>query len=198
MKVFRLLINSLALIFVFTILAFAQTETPQNSAPNKIAAIDTKAFENETNGIKEVVEAYDKLEAELKPQAENLNLLTEKILKLEKEINDFQSIAEKIKGICVPDNINKKIEEYDKLTKEYKQKQDALKSLYDKRKAEIFADIYRKVSDAIKQFSKENGYLMIIDVSKDNSSVIIEGETIDVTKEFIKYYNENFAKSKSQ
>jgi hypothetical protein len=62
----------------------------------------------------------------------------------------------------------------------------------------IFADTYKKVGEAIKQFAKEKGYLFILESSKDTSFIIIEGETDDVTEEFIKYYNENFAKTETQ
>ena len=96
----------------------------------------------------------------------------------------------------MPDEINKKFEDYDKLTKEYQQRQDEIKSLYDKCKPAIFADVYKKVGDAIKQFSKEKGYVLIVDISKSNEhSMIAEDEATNITVEFIKYYNENFAKT---
>ena len=197
MKVVRFLIVNLALIFVFTVLAFAQTETPQNPAPNKIAQINTDAFYDKETGIKELVETNNRFENELKPQIESLKTLAEKIQKLQKELAEYQIQIKKFPQGCYM-SFESKFDEFDELTLEYKQKQEETKTLYEKRKPEIFADVYEKVGDAIKQFSKEKGFLMIIDISKDSSFIITDVDDNDVTKEFIKYYNEIFAKSKSQ
>lgn len=191
MKGFRFFTGGCVFVLILSALAFAQIEKTQTSAPNKIAGINTEAFYDKEAGIKEVVEANDKLETEFKSQKDELRLLGEKIQNLQKEIEE---LAKPQKVGCYP-SIQNKVDEYKKLISEYKRRQDDLKSLYDKRKPEIFADIYKKVGEAIKQFAKENGYVIVLDSSKDNSSTIIEGETIDITKEFIKYYNDNFAKT---
>lgn len=197
MKSFRFFTKSLISVLILSALAFAQTEKTQTSAVNKIATINTEAFYDKETGIKEVIETNDKLEAEFKLQSDELFALAEKILKLQKELEEFQKLSERFKGICVPDDINKKFDDYEKLTSEYKEKQRTLKSLYDKRKPEIFAGVYKRVGDAIKQFAKEKG-LLIIDISKDFCMCICEFQNDDVTAEFIKYYNENFAKTKTQ
>jgi len=200
MKGFRFFTGGFIFVLIFSALAFAQTENPQTPVALKVALIDTEAFYNKETGIKELVETNDKLELELKPQSDELNILGEKIQKLQKEIEIFQNAAEKFKGICVPDYVNKKFEDYDKLTKEYKQRQDEIKSRYEKSDNEIFADIYKKIGDAIQQFAKEKGYAVILDISKERGTffLVAKDESSDVTEEFIKYYNNNFAKTKTQ
>ncbi len=197
MKGFAVFTKSLIFVLILSASAFAQTEKTKTPDAVKIGSIDTTVFYDKEKGIKEVVEAHDKIEVEFKPQADELQNLVENILKLQKEIEAFQSAAEKFKGICLPDEIFKKLDDYDKLTTEYKQKQESLKSIYDKRKPEIFADVYKKVGDAINQFKKEKSYVIIIDSSKSTPGMIL-GDLDDVTKEFIKYYNENFAETKTR
>lgn len=197
MKGFRLFTKSLMFVLILSALAFAQTET---TPPGKIAVINTAAFEDKETGIKEIAAAYDKIEAEFKPQAEDLKLVAEKIQNLKKEIEEFEVQSKKYRNVGCPISIEKKLEEYDKLTKEYKQKQEEAKNLYDKRKPEIFADVNKIISEALKQFAKDKGYVAILDVSKcaDCLTGNFNGEDNDVTAEFIKYYNENFAKTKTQ
>jgi Skp family chaperone for outer membrane proteins len=197
MRAFRLLISSFALTLVFMALAIAQTEKTQTVPQVKIAVINTDAFYDKETGIKEVVETDNKLEAEFKPQFEELKLMAEKIVKLEKELKILGSGY--WDGPITKEDIEKLISDYESAVSKYKTRQNEIKSLYEKRKPEIFADVYKEVGAAIKQFSTENGYL-IIDISKSYSSFIITDvdEDEDVTKEFIKYYNEIFAKSKSQ
>ena len=203
MRVFRFLISNLALIFVFSVLAFAQTETPQNSAPNKIAVIDSKAFENSTNGIQEIVDAYDKLDAEFKVEFDQLKSLEEVIKDRQKVLQEMVGTGpfkeyprESSKSI---DIILSKVEELELLQNKYKEKIDKLKPLYEKRAAQTVEPIKKKISEATKLFAKEKGYILILDSAKLNDGIILEySELNDLTAEFIKYYNENFAKSKSQ
>jgi Skp family chaperone for outer membrane proteins len=187
MKFRQSFLSSLILLSVLAA-AFAQTK---NVSPNKIAVIDRTAFDDRTNGIKEVVEADDQLETEFKSQAEELKALIEKIQKLQKEFEYYNSL----KGIayCVDVEIlKKKTDEYDKLTAEFKQKQENARSLYVKRESEVFADINKNIAEAIKQFAKENGYALIIDRSAVEKGIITDVD--DVTRDFVKFYNEDFAK----
>ena len=197
MKIVKFFVINLVLILVFTALSSAQTEKLQVSVAIKIATINTDAFNDKTNEIQEIVDAYDKLEARLKSQKDELLALTEEIKKLK----------DGLKYLSGPPNpkdppievMNNRVKEYKLAVINLEIKQDDVKSIYDKRKSEIFADIYKKVGNAIKQFAKENGYLMLIDIAKlKDGTIILNPEINDITKEFIKYYNENFAKTKSR
>jgi Skp family chaperone for outer membrane proteins len=197
MKGSRVFIKSLVFVLILAASAFAQTETTQNAVSTKVGVIDTSVFYDKEKGIREIVAAQEKLDAELKPKKDELAALQEIIQKLEKEINEILIIEKKYAQMNCFSPLVKMAEKYEKLVSEYKQKETEAKNLYEQRKAEIFADVYKRVGDAITQFAKEKGYVIILDKSKDNSSVIIEGETFDVTEDFIKYYNENYNKLKT-
>lgn len=198
MNNFRFFISILIFVLIFSALALAQTEKAQTLVGNKIAIIDSEAFDNKETGIKEIIEAYDKIEIEFKLQAEELNSMIEQIIKQNKELVEFSSkFEEYCKVECSPEILNKKISEYDLLVSKYKKRQDEVKSLYEKRKSDTLANASSKIGAALKQFAKEKGYAIIIDSSKGNS-YLIEGETFEITKEFIQFYNENFAKTKTQ
>lgn len=190
MKVIKFFIYSFVLITTFSVSAISQ------AVSSPIIVINTNAFKDKQNGIKEVVEAYDKLEIEFKPQNDELNLITEKARKLSKEINEIAAIRKDApKGICFAplDNV---IEEFTNLNIAYKKKDERKKILYDKRKSEIFAEIDKKILDALKQFAKENKFEVILDIAKldeEPSPASIGDDLLDVTQKFIEFYNRNFS-----
>ena len=81
-------------------------------------------------------------------------------------------------------------------------KQNTTKSLYDKRELFLREEVNKKILIALKQFAKENDYSGIVDISKevfvwDGLSIAIN-DSLDITKEFIQFYNERFAGKKLQ
>ena len=190
--------KSLIFVLIFSASAFAQTEKPQVSAASKIAVINTEAFADEATGIREVFENYEKLKVEFKPEIDEMFIQQKKIQKLEIEIEEFRSLlGEKRVPLGSYKILDEKIDEYEKLISEYKQKEKEAKELYVKRKAEIFVDVNKKIGEAFKKFAKEKGFALILDSSKlQDSFVISDNPSLDITEEFIKYYKENFVKRK--
>jgi Skp family chaperone for outer membrane proteins len=192
MKNFRFFTKSLIFVLILSALALAQTEKLPAAVGSKIAVINTEAFYDREKGIKELVETNDKLEAEFKLQKDELNLMAEKLKKLEKELRDFSGLIEPPRNLT-KEMINNKINEYDLTGDKFKKKRDEIKILFEKRDSETVGLVRKKVGEAIKRFAKDNGHVLVLDSSKDNSSAIIEGETIDITKVFIRYYNEDYS-----
>lgn len=192
---FRFFSHSLILVLIFSALAFAQTEMTAVSA-GKIGLIDTTAFADEKTGIREIYDNYQTLDAEFKPQSDDLETLRDKIQKLEKEFEKFRTM----RG-CYPlevyKDLDRNIEEYDMLIREYKLLENVAKQLYEKRKAEVFAAVDKKIAEALRRFIKEKSYALILDVAKmdDDFILVNSGEIESLTKEFIRYYNENSAKA---
>jgi Skp family chaperone for outer membrane proteins len=204
MKVFRFLTKISIFILMLSASGLAQTETPQNSAPNKIATINTDAFDDRTNGIKEVIEAYDKLEAEFKVERAQLNSLMEAIQDRQKGIEELAKVdfridysREFLKEYDI--KFKSKLEELELLQSKYKEKIDKARVLYENREAQTVEPIKKKISESAKLFAKEKGYVLILDGSKFKDGIILANpEHDDLTAEFIKYYNENFVKTKTQ
>ena len=171
------------------------------SAQEKIGLIDTDAFHDKQTGIREIVELDEKLNVEFKPQIDELGALAAKFQKLEKDLKELRELMS-CKACKFPPEIIKeyerKIEEYDKLIDEYKLKENVAEEHYYKRKAAVFTAVDKKVAEALRRFIKENGYAMIFDLSKLKENPLIFEKTwegSDATEEFIRFYNENFAKT---
>lgn len=80
---------------------------------------------------------------------------------------------------------------------EFKDKHNDFESLREKRESEFITPIKIKIGDALKQFGKEKGYGLILDSSK-NSSMFTKSDIVDVTEEFIKFYNDLSEKDKAR
>lgn len=187
MRTFRLIAVSVVFAAIFAVSALAQTTTA-----NKIGLINTYDFGDPTNGIKKYVTALTTLQAEFKPIETELQTLGTKITALEKEINDLRAkLQDPNNKVPIPETtVNAKLEEYDKLTREYKFKEEDAKARYQRREIAVMGPIRQDIGNAIQEFTKKNGYVLIIDVSKDNSGLILGlDETADVTKQFITFYN---------
>lgn len=192
MKSFPIFIQSLIFVLILAASAFAQTP---NSAAMKIGLIDTNVFYDKEKGIREVIAAQEKLDAEFKPKKGELAVLEERIKKIDKELDKFRAAVKEFpQGDYM--SLEQTSELYEKLIAEYKQKEEEAKIFYEKRKAEIFVDVYQRVGDAIKQFAKEKSYI-IVDWTADDKGMIL-GDIDDITEPFIKYYNEIYTKLKTQ
>ncbi len=186
MKTFRLIAASVVFAAIFAVSAFAQTTA------GKIGLVNTLAFDDEKLGITKFVAAMNSLEKEFQPLGLELNTMQTKIQALQKEIAGYQEILSKGGKIPIADaDLQKKLEEYDKLDRELKFKQEDAKVRYQNRERFVMGPVRMDISNALQEFTKKNGYTLLLDVAKlDNAGLILGlDETADVTKQFITFYN---------
>jgi Skp family chaperone for outer membrane proteins len=177
------IVFTLTFTLVFASFAFCQSEENQ-PVSNKIAVINTDVFYDEKTGIKDLVEANKKLDEEFKPQLQELKLMEEQIIKLEKDIEQLSKPGAVGCRIGI-------LDEYESVAAKYKSKLNEIKPPIEKRKLELTGDINKKIGEAIKQFAKEKGYAVIFDAAILEKGIITDcnGCIDNVTAEFIQYYN---------
>lgn len=193
MKTFR----SIAAAFVFAAIfavgsAFAQA-TP--APTGKIAVVNTLAFGDKT-GITKYINAMTSLETELKPDITALQTMGARIQTLEKELQGYETQLNDpnpkvpIDKAKIQATAQTKVQEYQDLGRQYKFKEDEYKVKLQRREEAVVRPVSRDIGNALQEFAKKNGYLMIFDVSKDEKGMLLVlDEKSDVTKEFIAYYN---------
>jgi Skp family chaperone for outer membrane proteins len=111
---------------------------------------------------------------------------------LQKEIQGYQDIVTKGGKVPISDaDLQKKLEDFDKSQRELKFKQEDAKVRFDRRRQVVLGPILQDIGNAIQEFTKKNGYTVIFDISKDERGLIlgIDETAIDVTKQFITFYN---------
>ena len=188
MKTVRLIAVSVFFAAILAVSALAQT----TAASGRIGLINTQAFDDDKAGITKYVTALNSLETEFKPLFTELQTLATKIQALEKELAGYRQLIQENKKIPISDaDLSKKAEEYDKAVREYKFKEEGAKAQYQRRETVVMGPIRQDIGNAIQEFTKKNGYTIMLDVAKlDNAGLILGlDETADVTKAFITFYN---------
>ena len=187
MKTFR----SIAAIFVFAAIfavsAFAQAQP----TATKIGIINTTAFDDKT-GITKYVAAANALEAEFKPIDAELQTMAAKIQTLQKEIQTLQAQAQATPAVPIKvETINAKIEEGERLAREFKFKQEDAKARYERRDAALLGPVRQDIGKRMQEFAKQKGYSFIFDAANlDKAGIILAfDEKFNITAEFIQYYN---------
>lgn len=192
MKTFRSIAAVFAFAAIFAVSAFAQT-TPANT---KIGVVNTLAFGDKT-GIAKYITAMTSLENEMKPDQNALQALATQIQTLEKEL---QGLQDQINNPNAPAALDKeklrttaqtKYQQYQDLGRQFKTKEEDYKIKLDRRQAAVVSPISRDIGNALQEFAKKNGYMMILDASKlDGAGLLLAfDEKYDITKDFITFYN---------
>ena len=187
MKTFRLFVAASVFAALFAISAFAQTQPAA-----KIGLINTMAFDDAKEGITKYVTAMNTLETQFKPDNTALQTLATRIQTLQKEIETFQKQIQDGKVPVDQKTVNAKVEEYDKLVREYKFKEEDAKVRLQRAEQTTLGPLQQDIGKAIQEFAKQKGYTIILDVAKlGNAGLIlaIGDEKADITKEFITFYN---------
>ena len=188
MKTFRLFAAVLFVAALFAVSAYAQT-TAQPAASGKIGVINTSAFDNDKAGITKYTNAMNALEKEFAPAQQELQTMVTKYNSMAEEIKKLQN-----PGQNVPINqstIQAKIDEYGKLERDIKFKQEDAKARYQSRYSALVGPVMQDIGKAIQDYAKQKGFVLILDIAKmaDADLILALDEKADVTKDFITFYN---------
>lgn len=187
MKTLRLIAVSSVFAVIFAISAFAQTTAPTG----KVGLIDTRYFDSK-EGITKYVNAMTALDNEFKPDFTALQTMGTKIKTLQGEIQALQKQIQDGKVPVDEKSASAKVEEYDRLTREYKFKEDDAKARYQRREQVVMSPIRQDIGKAIDDFAKQKGFTLVLDISKIADSGLIlawDKNKVDLTQDFIKFYN---------
>ena len=189
MKTFRLIAANFIFAAIFAVSAFAQ------AADTKIGLVNAFAFEDPKGGITKLVTASSSLETEFKQPAAELETMYNRIQALQREIAEIQKqLADpKFPGdkVKLQATGQAKADEYEKMGRNFKVKQEDFKASIDRRRQVIVGPIYQDVMRALQEFAVKNGYSVILDGAKLEEAQILMAfnNKYDVTKEFIAFYN---------
>lgn len=187
MKTFRSIAVGFVFAAIFVVSAFAQAQP----TATKIGIINTAAFDDKA-GITKYVNAANILEKEFLPVDTELKTMAGKIQALQDEIKKYQDILAGGGKIPISDSaVNAKVEEYDKLTREFKFKQEGAKKDYERREIQVLGPIRQDIGKAMQEFAKQKGYAFILDAANlDKAGLLLAfDDKYNVTTEFITFYN---------
>lgn len=176
---------------VFAISSYAQATTAQPANLGKIGIINTFDFGDEKNGIVKYVNAIKALDTEFKPLQTELQAMTTKYESLRTEIENLQKLAQSNPKAIDEKAAQAKVEEAEKLQRDFKFKSEEAETRFKKRQQEVMAPIMQDIYKAIQEYTEKKGYTMILDVGRMAEAEVIMG--IDqkslLTQDFITFYN---------
>lgn len=88
-------------------------------------------------------------------------------------------------------SVQAKVDEFEKLQRDLKFKQEDAKARYGRREEAVVGPIVNDVGVAIMEFAKQRGFTLVLDLGKmmEQRIVLFADGTPDITVEFIQFYN---------
>jgi Skp family chaperone for outer membrane proteins len=152
--------------------------------PVRIAFVNSSSFLDEKAGIKQLVKASQSLELEFTSTQSELSLLNEKLRTL---VGELQKLS--AEPIANAKAIEAKQQEGQTLQQDLRTKQQAAQEAYSKRSQETQAPIAAEVGKALRAFAKERDLGMLLDAAKLSEAILDAKPELDLTTDFINYYN---------
>lgn len=185
MRTGKFIFVSLVLAAMMAVSASAQT------ASGKIGVINTFLFDQEKGGIAKYTAAMNSLETEFKPTNQQLQTIAQQMSTLKTEIETLQKSASNPNIPVKTDSVNGKIEQYNRLARELKFKQEDAKARFESRRQTVLGPVLRDIGKAMQEYADKNGFSMLLDAAKlDSAGLILAFDRkLDVTADFIRFYN---------
>ncbi len=111
---------------------------------------------------------------------------------LRKQIEDLQTRLRTTSNTLSDEEKARLAREGDQLTRTYQRKQQDSQDDFNEAEREIVDRIGRKMIEILDKYSKENGYSVVLDTSAQNTPVIYAANTVDVTQDIIKLYDQSY------
>jgi Skp family chaperone for outer membrane proteins len=195
MKSPRLLLSLLCLALGSVTLS-AQTAQTAKAAPataakpikllpvSRVAWINSSAFLADEAGIKQLVRVLKELELEFSGTQSELSLLNEKLRTLVGELNKLQAGGD-ANAVAIQEKQAAGV----KLQRELQTKQQEAQAAVQQAQQEKQAPVSAEIGKALAAFAKEREIGILFDAAKINDGIISAAPELEVTNEFIAYYN---------
>jgi len=185
MKFPRLLLLPLVVAALVAPLAAQTKPAAKPIAPARVAFVNSAAFLDEATGIKQLVKATQGLELEFSSAQGELSLLNEKLRTIIGELNKLG--ADKTANAKA---IAEKQTAGQLLQQELAAKQQTAQAAYGKRAQEVQEPITAEIGKELRTYAKERGVDVLIDGAKLGDALLDVTPELDLTADFVAYYNE--------
>lgn len=185
MKTLRLMVVSILFAAIFAVSAFAQ-----GTAKSNIVLVNTQAFVDQKAGITKILNGYKRLETELKPEYDKYEAKGNQFTTLKKSYDTLVQNAQKNIPIN-NDDLQTKRDQLQNLQTDLKRMEEDIKIKQSKREGEILGPILEEIDSSMQAFAKQKGYSLVMDIGRlANAQMLLYMDaSVDITKEFIAFYN---------
>lgn len=160
-------------------------QAPSNPAAAPVAGAVRVGIINIQRAIVECNEgkkAADELTKRFTPKRSDLE-------KKQKEIEELQGQLDKGKNTLADDKRAELIRDIERKTKDFNRDNDDATADFQQAESQLINTIGQKVMRVVDEYSRKNGYDVILDVSNPQSNVLWATNRLDITDEIIGAYN---------
>jgi outer membrane protein len=150
------------------------------AAPAKVGVINVQVAITSTAEGKQ---AAAELQSKFAPRQTDLD-------NTRKELDDIQSRLRTGATTLSDDEKARLARQGDVLTRSYQRKQQEAQDDFNDDQQDIVNRIGRKMMEVLDKYSKENGFVVILDTSAQQTPVVYAANGIDVTQEIIRLYDQ--------
>ncbi len=174
--------------FLMVPAVWAQTGGAAAAGAEKVGVIDVQVAITSTSEGKQ---AAAELQSQFAPRQTELT-------NMQKQMEDIQTRMRTGQTTLSDDEKARLAREGDQLQRSYQRKSQDAQDDFNEAQREIVDRIGRKMIDVLSKYSRDNGYSVVLDRSGQSSPVIFAANSIDVTQEIIRLYDQTYpAKSGS-
>ncbi|HXW55927.1 MAG TPA: OmpH family outer membrane protein [Candidatus Cybelea sp.] len=152
------------------------------AAPMRIGALNMEVAITNTQEGKQ---AANELNAKFSPRQTELQ-------NLQKQIQDINTRLQTGSNTLSDDEKYRLSREIDSLNRQYQRKQQEARDDYQDAQQDLINQLGRKMMTVLDKYSKDNGLAVVLDTSSQQTPVIYEASTIDITQDIIKLYDQTY------
>jgi outer membrane protein len=108
---------------------------------------------------------------------------------MNKQINDLRQRLESGKGKISQEEEARLTRQGEVMARQLQRKQDEYQEDVNAAQGEVFDRIGRKMVDVLDRYARENGYVVILDSSAQNTPILFASTNIDVTQDIVHLYD---------
>jgi len=108
---------------------------------------------------------------------------------MNKQINDIRQRLETGQGKLSPEEATRLQRQGEVMARQLQRKQDEYQEDVQGAQADVFDRIGRKMVDVLDRYARENGIVVVLDSSAQNTPVLFVSPNIDITQEIVKLYD---------
>jgi len=108
---------------------------------------------------------------------------------LNKQINDLRQRLEAGRGKISDEESARLQRQGEVMARQLQRKQDEYQEDVNAAQGEVFDRIGRKMVDVLDRYARENGYVVILDSSAQNTPILFASTNIDVTQDIIRLFD---------
>jgi outer membrane protein len=161
---------------VRSLLAFAFVAAlAAQSAPNKVGIINVQTA---------IISTRDG-QAAVKELQERFNPKQKQLQDMQGEIQSLQQQLQRGGNIMGEEALRKLRQEIDDKQRSLQRDSEDAQMEFNQQQQRVFAGISEKMQSVIDKYAREQGYVLIVDVSSPQSNILYASNSIDITKDVI-------------